>query len=69
MGVYFFPKRSVPLVREYLAHPGAQDAPGHYVRWLFEKGVPIYSFRFSGMWYDIGDLKALEEANRLYQTR
>ena len=63
MGVYFFPKHTLPLVTEYLHGPRAQDAPGHYIRWLFEKGALIFAFVFSGMWYDIGDLKALEEAN------
>lgn len=69
MGVYYFPEGSIPLVREYLSSPGAQDAPGHYVRWLFEKGVKIFSFQFKGIWYDIGDLKALEEANRLFNVK
>lgn len=69
MGVYYFPANSVPLVFEYLAGPGAQDAPGHYVTWLFEKGVKIFSFQFKGVWYDIGDLKALEDANRLFNVK
>lgn len=66
MGVYYFPKASLPLVAEYLGSKGAQDAPGFYIRWLFDKGQSIFSFLFSGMWYDIGDLKALEEANAIY---
>lgn len=69
MGVYYFPQRSLRFVGEYLGGKNAQDAPGHYVRWLFEKGVPVYSFLFTGMWYDIGDLKALEEANRLFKEK
>ena len=69
MGVYFFPRRSIPLVAEYLGGKNAQDAPGHYVRWLFDRGTPIFSFLFSGMWYDIGDLHALEEANKIFQTK
>ncbi|HTL70694.1 MAG TPA: nucleotidyltransferase family protein [Candidatus Eisenbacteria bacterium] len=69
MGVYWFPRTTIPLVSEYLGQPQAQDAPGHYVRWLFERPVPIFSFLFSGMWYDIGDLNALEEANRIFQSK
>ncbi len=69
MGVYFFPKNTLALVAQYLAGDSAQDAPGHYVRWLFDHGTPIFSFLFKGMWYDIGDLKALEEANRIFQPR
>lgn len=66
MGVYYFPASSLPLVTEYLSHKDAQDAPGHYIRWLTNK-TEIFSFLFSGLWYDIGDLKALEDANNLFK--
>lgn len=69
MGVYFFPKSSLKLISQYLSHDGAQDAPGYYISWLFDQGNPVYSFQFKGMWYDIGDLKALEEANNLFKTK
>ena len=64
MGIYFFPGRTLPLVKEYLASPEAQDAPGHYLKWLTAR-EKLYGFIFKGMWYDIGDLKALEEADQL----
>ncbi|MBI2094823.1 MAG: nucleotidyltransferase family protein [Candidatus Omnitrophica bacterium] len=64
MGIYFLPAKALARLDEYLASPGAQDAPGFYIRWLFEKGVEIRSFLFRGMWYDIGDFQALEEANK-----
>ncbi len=63
MGVYYFPKASLGFVKKYLQSPDAKDAPGHYVRWLLGR-LRIFGFRFLGMWYDIGDLKALEDANR-----
>ncbi len=69
MGVYYFPAKTVPMVFEYLSSPGAQDAPGHYVRWLFDKGAKIFGFQFKGAWYDIGDLKALDEANRHFNVK
>ena len=69
VGVYFFPRGALPLVGEYLSRPEAQDAPGHFVRWLHEQGHGIFGFRFRGMWYDIGDLKSLEEANRIFQSK
>ena len=62
MGIYYFPKSSLKLIEEYLSHQDANDAPGHYVRWLVGR-VKIFGFLFSGMWYDIGNLKALEDAN------
>ncbi|MGH7198081.1 MAG: nucleotidyltransferase family protein [Candidatus Omnitrophota bacterium] len=65
MGVYYFPKASLAFVRDYLRDTSAKDAPGFYIRWLREK-TPVFGFLFSGMWYDIGDLKSLEEARGKY---
>jgi len=68
MGIYFFPKKTLGLTVEYLRSAEAKDAPGHYVRWLMGK-TPIFGFLFSGLWYDIGDLKALEEARKKYDKQ
>ena len=68
MGVYYFPAKTLPLVGEYLAQKNAQDAPGYYVRWLLGK-VKIFSLPFKGLWYDIGDLKSLEEANQIFKSK
>jgi glucose-1-phosphate thymidylyltransferase len=65
MGIYYFPQSSLGFVREYLDDSAAKDAPGFYIKWLMEK-APIFGFLFSGMWYDIGDLKSLEEARGKY---
>ncbi len=69
MGVYYFPKTTLRRVSEYLAQKHAQDAPGYFIRWLFDSGTPIYSFLFTGLWYDIGDLKALDEANKIFANK
>ena len=66
MGIYYFTKDSLKLIDEYLSDPNAHDAPGHYIRWLAAK-IKIFGFVFSGMWYDIGNLKALEDANKDFQ--
>ena len=68
MGVYYFPAKTLPLIAEYLAQKDAKDAPGFYVAWL-QGRVKIFSLVFKGLWYDIGDLKSLEEANRIFQTQ
>lgn len=67
MGIYYFPKATLRYVSEYLGHQDANDAPGHYIRWLVGR-EKIFGFLFSGMWYDIGNLKALEEANRAFKA-
>ena len=68
MGLYYFSKESLPYVSKYLSDKNSKDAPGYYVRWLSER-TPVFCFTFQGMWYDIGDLNALEEANRLFKVK
>ena len=69
MGLYFFPKALIePIHTFHKEHPD-KDAPGFLIRWIFEKHPPIYSFLFKGLWYDIGDLKALEEANKIFTKK
>ncbi len=68
MGIYYFPKTSLRFVGDYLSSAAAKDAPGHYVRWLLGK-ISIFGFLFSGMWYDIGDFKALEEADKILSRK
>jgi glucose-1-phosphate thymidylyltransferase len=66
MGVYYFPRQVLNWVMVYLQQKNAKDAPGYFVHWLLEK-AKIFSFLFEGLWYDIGDLKSLEEANQKYR--
>ena len=68
MGVYYFPGKTLPLIAEYLSQKNAQDAPGFYVRWLLGK-VKIFSLRFEGLWFDIGDIRSLEEANQIFKSK
>lgn len=66
MGVYYFPRATLGWMDEYLRRPDAKDAPGYYLQWLARQKddgrARIFGFAFSGMWYDIGDLGALEQA-------
>ena len=68
MGVYYFPKDSLRFVNEYLSGEAAKDAPGFYIQWLLGK-VKIFGFLFHGMWYDIGNLSALEEAHKAFERK
>lgn len=62
MCLYYFPKESLGLIREYLdGQKNKQDATGFYIEWLRKK-VAVYAFVFKGRWYDIGDHKFYNEA-------
>lgn len=62
MCLYYFPKESLGLVKEYLNdRVDKNDATGFYIDWLRKK-VDVYGFVFTGRWYDIGDHKFYNEA-------
>lgn len=63
MCMYYFPKDTLGLVREYLSHnkAGKNDATGFYIDWLRKQTV-VYGFVFGGRWYDIGDYKFYNKA-------
>jgi len=63
--LYCYAAEDVARVRQYLDAGNNPDAPGHYVAWL-HKQTNVYGYPFAGTWYDIGDLKAYEEADRFF---
>ena len=65
---YLFAAADVPRVREYLAAGNNKDAPGYFIAWL-HKQVPVHAFEFSGLWYDVGDLRSLTEADNALRAR
>ena len=65
IALYFYPRQSVPLVRQYLEEGNNADQPGRLVEWLYPR-VPFYAWRVPGTWYDIGSKESLEEADRAF---
>lgn len=66
MCLYYFPKKKLKLIKEYLDNKiGKCDATGFYIDWLRKK-VPVYGFVFEGIWYDIGDHKFYREAKKRF---
>ncbi len=66
MCLYYFPKESLGLFKEYLKNKKhKQDATGFYIDWL-RKRVPVYGFVFDGLWYDIGDRNFYQEAKKKF---
>ncbi len=64
--MYLFPKEKLELVSQYLEEGNNPDAPGYYIKWLVENEA-VYGFPFGGRWFDIGDLKSYDEAEKSYQ--
>ncbi len=66
LGLYVFKQDKLPLLRRYVNEGNNTDAPGYFIQWAY-KVDDVYSYVFHGQWYDIGDLKSYESANKLYE--
>ncbi|MGN6555513.1 MAG: nucleotidyltransferase family protein, partial [Verrucomicrobiota bacterium] len=65
IALYYYPKATIPLIRQYVAEGNNPDQPGRLVQWLYPR-TPVYTWKVPGIWYDIGSKETLEEANRIY---
>jgi glucose-1-phosphate thymidylyltransferase len=68
IGLYFYPRNSLPLIRDYLAAGNNPDQPGRLVQWLYPR-VDVYTWPVPGDWYDIGSREQLEDADRIFSAQ
>jgi glucose-1-phosphate thymidylyltransferase len=55
---YLYHRSFVPRIREYLDEGNSPDQPGRLVAWFVPR-VPVYGYRVTGDWRDIGDAAQL----------
>ena len=65
---YLYAPEHLALLDDYLAEGNSPDAPGNFVAWLYPR-EPVYGYRFSGDWLDIGDNEQLLEADNRMRER
>jgi glucose-1-phosphate thymidylyltransferase len=65
IALYYYPKSTLPLIKQYVAEGNNPDQPGRLVQWLYTR-TPVYTWTVPGLWYDIGSKETLEEANRIF---
>jgi glucose-1-phosphate thymidylyltransferase len=65
IALYYYPRETLPLIREYLAEGNNPDQPGRLVQWLYPK-IPVYTWLVPGAWYDIGSRESLAEADAVF---
>ena len=65
---YLYTRAHAQLVSRYLDEGNPPDQPGNFVAWL-HKREPVYAYRLSGEWYDIGDATQLLEADNRMRAR
>ena len=65
---YLYHRDHLKLIDAYLAEGNSPDQPGRLVEWLYSR-APVYGYRFSGEWLDIGDRDQLLEADNRARER
>jgi len=68
IALYYYPRRVLPMISQYINEGNNPDQPGRLVQWLYPR-TPVYTWTVPGLWYDIGSNETLEEANRLFAQR
>jgi glucose-1-phosphate thymidylyltransferase len=65
IALYYYPKSTVPLIKQYIAEGNNPDQPGRLVQWLYPR-TAVYTWRVPGLWFDIGSKETLAEANQIF---
>ncbi|MFZ2356395.1 MAG: nucleotidyltransferase family protein [Candidatus Omnitrophota bacterium] len=69
MCLYFFPKKKLGLLDEYLSNKdNLADATGFYIDWLRKREI-ILGYIFGGRWFDIGDTNFYNKAKETFAKR
>lgn len=67
MCLYFFPKERLDIMKRYLGTDSAKDAPGYFLEWLYKRESVFGCVFKDKKWFDIGDKKSLEEADKEFR--
>ncbi len=65
IALYYYPRKALPLIRQYLAEGNNPDQPGRLPEWLHSR-TPVYTWQLPGEWYDIGSTETLREADAIF---
>ena len=65
IALYYYPTSVLPMIHQYIEEGNNPDQPGRLVQWLYPR-VPFYTWKVPGLWFDVGSLETLEEANQVF---
>jgi len=65
IALYFYPKSSLALIKQYIAERNNPDQPGRLIQWAYPR-PPVYTWKVPGLWFDTGSRASLEDANRIF---
>ncbi len=67
-GIYLFPKKTIELIKKYIAQGNNPDKTGNFIEWLHKRDI-VYSYITDKKWYDIGSIEQLEKADKHYKQK
>lgn len=65
LGIYFFPRGHVQLLKRFIAEGNNADKMGYFMIWLIENSV-VFGYTYFEKWFDIGWPAALERARKQF---
>ena len=65
IALYYYPKSSLALIRQYVEEGNNPDQPGRLVQWMYRR-TPFYTWKVPGLWYDVGSKETLQAADRIF---
>jgi len=65
-GIYLFPKKTLHLIKKYIAQGNNPDKTGSFIEWLHKREA-VYSYITDKKWYDVGSIEQLNEADKHYK--
>lgn len=67
LGIYFVPKKSLPLFKQYLEEKNNPDKIGYFIEWLIKR-EEAFGFPYKEKWFDVGWKESLEQARREFNA-
>jgi len=65
IALYYYPRSTLNLIRQYVEEGNNPDQPGRLVEWMYQR-TPFYTWKVPGIWFDVGSKETLAEANRVF---
>lgn len=66
IALYYYPKKVLPLIRQYLDEGNNKDQPGRLVQWLYTR-TSFHTWQVPGLWFDIGSRESLDKADATFR--
>lgn len=67
-GIYLFPKKTIPLIKKYIAQGNNPDKTGSFIEWLYKRDN-VHTYVTNKKWYDIGTIEQLNKADKYYKEK